>query len=143
MKALRKVLRIKRGFTLLECVLAMGILAVMASMLLPMLSSSYNYIGTSQSLDGITSLAEQRALAYPYTGADTTFVTTEDGYSYAYANGFKAEVYFVVKTDIDVVFDPVRYNMIATIVKDDKDNMVVYYDIDPNDLTAIYARDYD
>lgn len=145
MKSLRKTLHIKRGFTLLECVLAMAILAVTASMLLPALSSSYLFIQTSQSLDGLTSLAEQRAITYPYSGAETEMVTdATTGYTYAYSNNFKAQVYFEVKTDgVNAVFDPTYYNMVATIVLDDKGNMVVYYDIDPNNLVGIYSRDYD
>ena len=65
MKQMRKLFRIKRGFTLTECILAIAILAATVTILLPALSGSMAFIRTSQSLDELTSLAEQKALTFP------------------------------------------------------------------------------
>lgn len=145
MKQMRKLFRIKRGFTLTECILAIAILAATVTILLPALSGSMAFIRTSQSLDELTSLAEQKALTYPYGTPSTEFVAGEtEGFSSAYSYGFKAQIYFEVQTEgvNSVDFKPRVYKMVATIAKDERKNIVVYYDIDPSELKEIYAREY-
>ena len=147
MKGFAKVFRIKRGFTLLECILAMAILAATAAVLLPMLSSAYGFILSSQSLDNLTSIAERNALTYPYNPSYDVATDADTGYTQAYAGNFTANIYFGVDPlqQAAVGVEPFlsKYNMVATIVTDTRGNVVVYYAIDPNDLVTIYARDYD
>ena len=141
MSRLKKMFKIKRGFTLMECVLAMAILAVTSAIMLPTLTASYGFISSSQSLDSITAIAERNAVSVPYSGLNTSFQTDSEGYQYAYATGFTAQVYFAVQTDgVGMTFSPHTYQMVATIVMDNRDNMVVVYDIDPSELKRIYMR---
>ena len=140
MSKLRRLFKIKRGFTLMECVLAMAILAATSAILLPTLSSSYNFINNSQSLDSLTSAAEYYVNTMPYSDIPTTTQTDSNGYIWSYdTDSYYAEVHFYSESPI-VDFPVQNYKVVATIVKDGKDNAVVIYAIDPNELKGIYAR---
>ena len=142
MRRLFKKLRIsRRAFTLVECVLASAIICAASTMLISIISVGFNYIKRSNSLDLMSSIAQQSVVvdiyAEDFDSTDGLLERSDDsGISVGYSDNLKFqvayEIFYGKSSKTDVIM-PVEYNFVAVIVTDERENRLVYYMVSPRD----------
>ncbi len=153
---LRKILRNKKAFTLLECVLAVAIISGVSAVLMPLLTMGTSYVGRSNNLDNLSSIAQAMVLSYD---ADTSVsdsltamtgsqqqatlgrvVADDDRIQTGYSNNLEMTVRFnvVVPGQKTMTYQTVG-KYVAVIVKDERSgSKVVYYDLDPKEAEKLF-----
>lgn len=71
MRKFFKRLHNRRAFTLLECVLAVAIIAALSAIMLPLLTTGARFIARSKNLDSLSSLAQSMIYSYDINPDDT------------------------------------------------------------------------
>ena len=144
----KKLMHTRLGFTLMECVLATALLGAGSTMVMSMVTMGYAYVQRSRSLDQVASVAQEKMAIF----ADGTTVTeglknysTDSVINYGYSNNIKMWVSYEIRysgvSTPDVV-TPTKFDFVAAIVVDNKDNKVVYYEVSPTDgkIKALYSE---
>ncbi|MBO4534861.1 MAG: type II secretion system protein [Clostridia bacterium] len=153
---LRKWLRSKRAFTLLECVLAVAIISGVSAVLMPLLTMGSSYVGRSKGLDNLSSVAQSMVLSYDSSTTVTndltglTVLQQEAILGRQVADEGQIVVGYSKNLDMTVRFNvvvPGKKTMsyqtvgkfIAVIVKDEHSGTkVVYYDLDPEEAEKLF-----
>lgn len=137
----RKLRASKRGFTLMECILASAVICAGTTLVMSMISMGFNFIRRSRSLDEMSAIAQEGALVNIYAedfSASEGLIERNDnsGISVGYSDDLKVrvsfEIYYGSSGKTDVIL-PAEYNFVAVIVTDDRDNKLVYYMVSPQD----------
>lgn len=119
---IKRLRKNKKGFTLLECVVAIAIIGIMCSSMLVLFQQGFNFVSKSQKLD------QSSAEAAGILATEDKSIEDESSKGY-YIDGLP----ITVKFDIDdgsTRLTPKDYDFRAGIVVNDgKDIKVVYYDI--------------
>ncbi len=122
----KKLKRNKRGFTLLECVVAIAIIGIMCSSMLVLFQQGFTFVSKSQKLD------QASADAAGILATERDSIDDESSKSY-YIDGLPITVEFDID-DGSTRLTPKDHDFRAGIViNDGKDIKVVYYDISENE----------
>lgn len=132
MRKCRKWLKSKKAFTLLECVLAVALLAIVGSSILPLLSAGASYVGRSRVLDELSAQATDAILTYD-KNVEVKPMTADD--TLGYSKNLPVTVTFSIQWTDGKNHQYVPYrkqNMVAVIaVNREQELKVVYFDVDP------------
>ena len=140
-KLWKKIRANRKGFTLVECVLASAIIGAGATLVMSMVSMGYSYVTRSRSLDEMSSVAQERAFVTVYTDgfeAQNGLVELDEdsGISVGYSENLPVrmayEIHYGASSKTDVIM-PTDSNYVAVIVTDTRDNKIVYYMVSPKD----------
>jgi len=141
-KFLRRIRASRRGFTLVECVLAAALIGTGATLVMAMVSMGYSYINRSRSLDSMSSVAQQNALVAIYSAdfeatEGLVEVDEDNGISVGYSDNLEFRVAYEIyygNSNTHSVIMPNTFEYVAVIVTDVRDNKIVYYVVSPNDI---------
>ena len=126
----------RKGFTLLECVLATALIGAGSAIVMSMVSVGYTYITRSRALDSISTVAQEKIIVFSGNEDVTAGLTEIDdtGVKYGYSKDLGVRVAYEVHygTRADVI-TPSTFNFVAVIITDSKDNKIVYYEVSPTD----------
>lgn len=132
-KKFRKLKLNKKGFTLLECVVAIAIIGIMSSAMMSLFSQGMTFINKAQTLDASAGQASQIL-----STATTNSVSQSGGDNY-FADGIPVKVQFTIVIGSDMKnLATKEYNFQAGVVINNKtQTKVVYYDISTEDLKEL------
>lgn len=123
---IKRLKKNKKGFTLLECVVAIAIIGIMCSSMLVLFQQGFTFDSKSQKLD------QSSAEAAGILATEDKSIEDESSKGY-YIDGLPITVTFDID-DGSTRLTPKDYDFRAGIVVNDgKDIKVVYYDITENE----------
>lgn len=134
MKRFIKKLKLnKKGFTLLECVVALAIIGIMSASMMSLFTQGMRFISKAQTLDASAGQASQIV-----STSKANDVSTKGGENF-YAEGIPVKIQFTVVIGSDVkTLANKEYNFQAGVVINNKtQTKVVYYDISSEDLKQL------
>lgn len=134
MKKIFKRLKLnKKGFTLLECVVAIAIIGIMSSAMMSLFAQGIRFISKAQTLDISAGQASQIVAK-----GDTKNIDTTGGENF-YANGIPMQIQFTVIIGSDKkTLANKEYNFQAgVVINEGNQTKVVYYDISSEDLKKL------
>ncbi len=141
MRKLRKLWKNKKAFTLLECVLAVALLAMVGSSIMPLLTSGASYVGRSRVLDELSSQATEAILTYD---KNVVVEPMDEDDTLGYSKNLPVTVTISIQWKDGKNHQKVPYrtqNMVAVIARDRGQELkVVYFDVDPKLNETLYKK---
>jgi prepilin-type N-terminal cleavage/methylation domain-containing protein len=135
-KFLRKLWHSKKGFTLLECVLAVAIIALVSSSMVPVLGIGQRTVMNAKRMDELAAHVQHDMILYP-----TPHEEDDSGFSVSFSDEVPVEVEFVIHLpgETQQIKDTVIF--IAAVGQDGlNDNKVLLYDISPQEADKLYNK---
>ena len=135
-KFLRKLWHSKKGFTLLECVLAVAIIALVSSSMVPVLGIGQRTVMNAKRMDELAAQVQHDMILYP-----TQPEEDDSGFSVSFSDEVPVEVEFVIHLpgETQQIKDTVIF--IAAVGRDGlNDNKGLLYDISPQEADKLYNK---
>lgn len=125
--------RNKKGFTLLECVVAIAIIGIMSASMMSLFTQGIKFISKAQILDGSAGQASQIV-----STGKTSSVPSQSGDNF-FADGIPVKIQFTIFIGSDTKnLASKEYHFQAGVVVNERNQTkVVYYDISSEDLEKL------
>ena len=153
-KFLRKLWHSKKGFTLLECVLAVAIIALVSSSMVPVLGIGQRTVMNAKRMDELAAQVQHDMICYSSQSEEDdsgSYPPEEDdsGFSVIFIDEVPVEVYFKIYLPGETKDAPKEIQeiqkrtviFVAAIGRDSlNDNKVLLYDISPEEADKLYNK---
>ncbi len=136
-RRLKKLIKNKRGFTLLECITAITIIGIMSGAMMALFSQGIKFISKAQKLDEISQ--EASSIVIMGNENSTSDVIGDDGDKF-YVKGLPVLIEFNISVGSAglIQLAPKEFNFQAgVVINNGTQTKVVYYDITPEELNDI------